>query len=246
MSSGLQVVTTLDRPELGSQAEAAFLGGWPEFIFHDPISKAHIERVEKYFPEFDVLLLDEGEVVAGGWGVPLVWDGSARDLPEGYDGALVRSVEGHEARVAVDTLSIMAAAVRPDHQGKGIASEVLVALRERALRNGLRRVIAPVRPPLKARYPLVPMERFLSWTRGDGLALDPWIRTHQRLGATVLAPALRSMRIQGTVAEWEAWTEMAFPESGQYVVPEALDLVAIDRDADQGEYVEPNVWIRHR
>ena len=30
------------------------------------------------------------------------------------------------------------------------------------------------------------------------------------------------MRISGTVAEWEEWTETAFPESGEYVFPRGL------------------------
>jgi hypothetical protein len=39
---------------------------------------------------------------------------------------------------------------------------------------------------------------------------------------------------------------MRFPDSGPYVVPGALVPVEIDRDRDQGRYVEPNVWVRHR
>jgi hypothetical protein len=54
------------------------------------------------------------------------------------------------------------------------------------------------------------------------------------------------MIIMGTVAEWEEWTAMAFPESGMYVVPEALDLVVIDREADTGRYAETNLWMQHR
>ncbi len=53
------------------------------------------------------------------------------------------------------------------------------------------------------------------------------------------------MVISGTVGEWEQWTGMAFPESGRYVVPEALDLVEIDREQDTGRYREPNLWMRH-
>jgi len=34
--------------------------------------------------------------------------------------------------------------------------------------------------------------------------LDPWLRTHQRLGAAILGPAPRSMLITGTVCEWES------------------------------------------
>ncbi|HYY15813.1 MAG TPA: hypothetical protein VE965_04050 [Gammaproteobacteria bacterium] len=56
---------------------------------------------------------------------------------------------------------------------------------------------------------------------------------------------VRSMLIEGTVEEWEHWAKMAFPESGRYVVPDALDLVVIDRETDQGQYTEPAVWMRH-
>jgi hypothetical protein len=106
-------------------------------------------------------------------------------------------------------------------------------------------VIAPVRPTLKNRYPLADMADFAGWTRPDGLHLDPWIRTHQRLGASILRPAPRSMVITGTVAEWEDWAKMAFPQTGPYVVPAALDLVQIDREQDLGSYEETNLWMRH-
>jgi hypothetical protein len=38
---------------------------------------------------------------------------------------------------------------------------------------------------------------------------------------------------------------MAFPETGRYVVPDALDLVTIDREQDRGTYAESNLWMRH-
>lgn len=81
--------------------------------------------------------------------------------------------------------------------------------------------------------------------REDGLALDPWIRTHQRLGARILAAAPESQILTGTIAEWERWTGMVFPETGDYVIPEGLSLLRLDRSADQGTYVEPNIWMRH-
>jgi GNAT superfamily N-acetyltransferase len=241
----IEVVTTGDRHDLDGQARDALRTVWPEFIFHDPVVPDYIGRVETYFPQFDVLLLDDGQVVAGGWGVPIRWDGTVGALPDGYDGALVSAVTEHEASTPADTLCIMAAAVKADRQGGGLAGKTLAALRERAIAAGLERVVAPVRPALKSRYPLAPMERFARWARTDGLHIDPWIRAHQRLGATNLAPAPRSMIIIGTVAEWEDWTAMAYPETGQYVVPDALDLVTIDREQDRGTYAETNLWMRH-
>jgi GNAT superfamily N-acetyltransferase len=240
-----EVVTAADRPDLDDQARAALRAGWPEFIFHDPVGSEYIGRVGDYFGEYDILVLEAGEVVAGGWGVPLAWDGSVASLPAGYDGGLISAVTGREQSVAPDSLSIMAATVKPGHQGTGLAGRVLTALRERAVAAGLARVVAPVRPTLKERYPLTPMERFARWSRADGLHLDPWIRTHQRLGASVLAPAPRSMIITGTVAEWEEWAAMDFPGTGRYVVPGALDLVEIDRERDRGTYAETNLWMRH-
>jgi hypothetical protein len=241
----MDVVTTSDRPDLEDEARAGFRVRWPEFIFHDPISRSYVDRVEKYFASYDVLLLDEGRVVAGGWGVPMRWDGSVEDLPDGYDGALARAVDGYEAEVAPDALCLMAVAVVNGEARRGLAGMALSALRDRAAAAGLERVIAPVRPSLKPRYPLADMEEFAAWTRTDGLSIDPWIRTHQRLGATILGAARRSMVIVGSVAEWEAWTEMVFPQTGRYVVPDALGLVEIDREADQGTYVEDNLWMRH-
>jgi len=112
--------------------------------------------------------------------------------------------------------------------------------------HGFDTLIAPVRPTLKHRCPVTPIERYLAWRRHDGTHLDHWLRTHERLGAEILKVAPESMRVSGTVAEWEGWVEMALPESGSFVVPGALVPVEIDRERDEGVYVEPNVWMVHR
>lgn len=243
---GLEIVTTADRPDLHEQAGAAFRGLWPQFIFHDRLAAEYHPRSEEYFPQFDVLVTADGAVVAGGWGVPLRWDGTIADLPVGgYNGALIAAVSGYEAATTSDTLCVMAAAVRTDRQGAGLAGVVLTALRERAVAAGLTRVICPVRPASKADHPHLPMSAFAALTRPDGLHVDPWIRTHQRLGAAILAPAERSMVIEGTLADWETWTDRTFPASGRYEVAGALDLVAIDRERDHGTYIEPNLWMQH-
>ena len=111
--------------------------------------------------------------------------------------------------------------------------------------HGLAELVAPVRPPLKASYPLAPMERYAGWRRADGALLDPWLRVHERLGAEVVRIAPRTLVIVGTVAEWEEWTGMRFPDSGPYVVPGALQPVLIDHGRDEGRYDDPNVWMRH-
>lgn len=240
-----RIVTTSDRPDLGEQGKAVLLPGWPEFIFHDRVSAELIGRAAEYFPRYDLRLLADGAVIAGGWAVALRWDGTPGGLPAGYDGALTAAITEHESAVPPDTMCVMAAAVGADRQGAGLGGEVLTALRARAARAGLRRMIAPVRPVLKSRYPLTPMESYARWTRDDGSHVDPWIRTHQRLGAVILRPAPGSMVVTGTIAEWEEWTGMLFPETGRYIVPGALDPVEMHVEGDRGRYAETNLWMRH-
>ena len=57
--------------------------------------------------------------------------------------------------------------------------------------------------------------------------------------------ASKSVVVTGAVAEWEGWTEMALPQSGVYVVSGALVPIEIDRERNEGVYVEPNVWMVH-
>ncbi|HSI96884.1 MAG TPA: hypothetical protein VK926_00850 [Gaiellaceae bacterium] len=102
-----------------------------------------------------------------------------------------------------------------------------------------------MRPSRKARYPLVPIDRYAHWETEEGLPFDPWLRTHARLGARIIRLCELPMTITGTVARWEEWARKDFPESGEHVVPGALVLVSIDRGDDVGTYVEPNVWMHH-
>jgi hypothetical protein len=240
-----EIVITSDRPDLEEQSQAALLTVWPEFIFHDQVSSELMGQVAEFFPQCDIRILDDGEVVAGSWGVPLRWDGTPGTLPGGYDGALISAVTGYEESVPPDTLCVMAVAVRADRQGAGLGGQALTAMRSVATAAGLERMISPVRPVLKSRYPLTPMANYARWTRADGAHVDPWLRTHLRLGGVILGPAPRSMIVTGTVTEWEQWVSMAFPETGRYVVPGALDLVEIDRERDLGTYAETNLWMRH-
>lgn len=242
--SHLEIVTTADRDDLHHQFPDAFRSSWPEFIFHDPVANTYAAAVQERFAAYDVTIVLGEVVVAGGWGVALGWDQTLDDLPGGYDDALVKSFSTDDLATH-NTLSVMAIAVHRDFRGRALSSMVITELRRRALDAGLAHVIAPVRPTLKSSYPLTPLANFARWRRDDGEHLDPWIRTHERLGARILAPAPRSMVVTGSVSQWESWTRMAFPESGAYVVAGALDLVVIDREHDSGLYIEPNLWLQH-
>lgn len=241
----LTIVALADLPDLLAD-DLPFGEGWPEIVFHDPVAKRYMPRVDELFPHLNLVVLDDEEgVIAGGWGVPLAWDGTIENLPEGWDSALAKSIDDHDAGVRSDALCTMAAEVVRGHQSKGLGGLVLSALKRKAREQGLQRMIAPARPTMKARYPLTPIDRYAGWTRADGALFDPWLRTHERVGAQVIATTTRSMRIEGTVQEWESWAKMEFPYSGRSIVPDALDVVLIDREHDLGVYEELAVWMRH-
>lgn len=249
MTSTVETMGARERPE--NQMEQLFGDGWPEFITADQVVKEYIGTVRELFADLELVLLDGDDVpVAAGWAVPLRWDGGPEfitaDLPSGYSDSLVRAVSDHADGLIPDTLVVMAAQVHPGRRGRGLAGEFITAMRRLADQRGWPRVIAPVRPTLKSRYPLTPIEQFASWTRADGRSLDPWLRTHQRLGAKVIATAPASQTMTGTVTQWEEWAGMRFPDSGVYVIPDGLSTLRIDSDNDIGIYVEPNVWMQHQ
>ncbi|HEV7678577.1 MAG TPA: hypothetical protein VGQ42_08415 [Candidatus Dormibacteraeota bacterium] len=220
--------------------------GWPSFIGHDAIANRLMPVVHDLIGDYSMIVMsDDGRVAAGGWGLPLHWDGTVEDLPAGWDGALERAaaclVEGRPA----NTFCAMATEVVAGFQGRRLSARVLAAIRDNAYTRGLRRMIAPTRPTLKSRYPLTPIARYAWWQREDGTPFDPWVRMHTGVGAHVLAPAPVSMTITGTVADWESWAGMLFPDSGDYVIPDALDVLHVDRAADTATYIEPAIWVRH-
>jgi hypothetical protein len=238
------IASLAERPDLLDRLP--FGPGWPKFIFHDPVADRLMPTVERLFADYNLVLLDADDVViAGGWGVPLAWDGTVEGLPGGWDGALERAVAGHEAGTVPDTFCAMATEVVAAHRGTGLSARVLTALQVRSAEHGLARMIAPARPTLKHRYPLTPIDRYAAWRRDDGAPFDPWLRTHYRVGAEVFAPEHQAMVIEGSVSDWEDWTGMSFPESGDYVVPEALAPVSVDREGDVARYIEPAVWMLH-
>ena len=238
----MQVFTAAERPDLSDRADALAAGVWPEYNKHGDVLNRYWGSLGERFPGFQFVLVEDDEILAQGHMIPCRWDGTLAGLPEGIDDVMRQGMELEEPPNAASALAIE---VLPQHQGRGLAAQMVEAMRAICAAHGLVELIAPVRPTWKERYPLAPIERFAAWTREDGLPLDPWLRLHVRAGGEILKPVERSLRITGTVAEWEAWTGMAFPDSGRYIFPQGLAPLELDREADLGAYWEPNVWVRH-
>lgn len=186
----LSIFTLAERPDLEEEVGAIGLN-LPGFMAHDEVDNRYWERLPRDFPAFQLAVCEGGAAVAAGYTIPLSI--SPEDLPErGWDAALEGGFEDFEAGRSPNVLCALLAKVDPGKRGRGTSREVLRAMRNLASEKGLPTLIAPVRPTMKSRYPLAPMERYARWRREDDLLFDPWMRVHERLGAKVARVAPES------------------------------------------------------
>ncbi len=240
----MKLIRYTERPELWSNTLEITREVWPEYNLHGDVMNAYWDRLFEVFPGYQFVLYED-EVLAEGHTVPCTWDRTPDGLGEGIDAMLIAAFQAHEARRTPNALCALAAEIRPRFQGRGLARQILDAMASLARDNGLTHLIAPVRPSFKDRYPITPIERYVTWRDHGGEAFDPWIRVHLRRGGTIARPAPRSLRITASIAEWEQWTGLRLPESGTYTFPNGLAPIEIDHQSDTGAYWEPNVWIVH-
>jgi hypothetical protein len=243
-----QVVRYSDRPDLRHSIDDLSREVWPEYNQHGDTLSHYWAQLYDTFPEWQFVLYDPDEemILAKGHTIPMAWDGTDAGLGPGIDATMAGAFELHAAGGRPTAVSALAAEIPPRHQGKRLSAAVLTAMAGLARDAGLSHLIAPVRPSRKDRYPTIPIERYARWTRPDGTPFDPWVRVHTRMGARIGPVIPHSLHITGTAADWESWTGMEFPETGDYVFPAGLSTVHIDRENDTGEYWEPNIWIIHQ
>jgi GNAT superfamily N-acetyltransferase len=235
----VNLVRYADRPDLRVRRDLSEQT-FPEFMHHNEPGGRWWSSLYERFPAFQLALLDGDELVAEGHSLPIPWDGTVEELPSGWDEAFSRGMTSSHPPTALSALAI---SVRPERQGEGLAARMIEAFKDAARGEGLGNVLAPVRPTWKERYPLIGIERYLTWRRDDGSHFDPWLRIHERIGGEIVAAAPESMVIEAPVTDWEEWTGMRFPEDGTYVFPGAL--APLEVHAGVGRHVEPNVWVQH-
>ncbi|HMB25287.1 MAG TPA: hypothetical protein VKP08_20735, partial [Anaerolineales bacterium] len=178
--------------------------------------------------------------------LPFRWDRPLEDLPEGgWDWVFLKAIEDHKNGVTPNIQSAIQVAIHPDYKNLGLSTKMVQAMRAIGETKGYKYLVAPVRPIQKCRYPLISIDDYICWKNREGLPFDGWLRVHARLGASVIKPCHQAMTICGTCAEWEEWTGIQFPQSGQYVLFDALNPIEINREKDEGIYIEPNVWTVH-
>ncbi len=240
----LTVVAADENPGLWEEVEThrLFDGVWPEYNLHGTYTGQYFSVLFPRFAHVQALLLDarSDEVIARVRCIPFRWDGSLDDLPRGIDAVGLRAIGEHQPPTA---LSALAAEVRRDYQGAGLSDLLVDTMALLARSCALTTLVAPVRPSHKDRYPLIPIDRYVTWRREDGQAFDPWIRVHLRKGGRILRCEPQSLEVAAPVTAWQRWIKMPFPDDGQFVFPGGLALLTVAQGI--GTYFEPNVWIVH-
>jgi hypothetical protein len=244
--SRYDIVTGEERPDLIEKGDAVFELVWPEFMLNGIVANELFPELPDTFPEYQFVLLEPAteNIVALGNSLPLFYE--SEQLPdEGWDWAIRTGFKQNKCGVAPNTLCALSITIFPEYLGTGVSPFAVKAMLAVGSNKGYKELIAPVRPNAKSQYPLTPMDNYVRWERDDGLPFDPWMRVHARLGAETTNVCGKAFRIEGSVAQWEEWTGMAFLESGWYIVSGALVPVEIDVETDKGIYLEPNVWMVH-
>jgi GNAT superfamily N-acetyltransferase len=239
------LVTLAERPDLTDEIGALLSSRWPMFMLAGrPGHAEDLDELVQAFPDHQVLAVDVDDRVCGAaFSLPIDWDGTPAGLPSGWDDAVTRAAALRRSGGRPDAASALSITVASDAGRRGLAVRLIEALRAATAQAGGRALVAPVRPVLKDRYPLVDLDDYVTWRTTDDEAFDPWLRTHLRLGARLLGVAAASMTIVGTVDDWRTWLEDPLPGPGSYVVPGGLvPLVVAD---GVGTYVEPNAWLVH-
>lgn len=242
-----RVETLAESPHLRARLDEIAAVGWPPFMRADEVSEARWARLLDTWPgyQFGIVRADDGVVVGAGHSVPCAWDGTVPGLPDGWDDVVETAISSAErTQPGFTTASALSVVSDPAERSTGLAAVAIAAMRRVVRHVGHETLIAPVRPNLKHRYPLIPMESYVAWTDEEHRCFDPWLRAHLMAGARILGVAPRSMTIVAEVREWERWLGAPMPGEGDYVIPDALVPVQVDSHG-KGYYVEPNVWMSH-
>lgn len=196
----VKVFTVAQRRELKLELVDLSERIWPEFMAEDDIESWG--ALYSHFAEYQFAFVDESDqVVAGGHTVPFKWSGVVEELPETIEAVMQNALanrpdsahSGAGLSSELNYLCAIAALIDESARGQGISRSILSEMKELARGDELVGVVVPVRPNFKARHPETSIEEYAGWRREDGQLYDPWLRTHERLGAERLGFIPRSL-----------------------------------------------------
>ncbi|MCI0709086.1 MAG: GNAT family N-acetyltransferase [Chloroflexi bacterium] len=239
-------IYTLDEhPSFRAEIDRISAEAWVPFMHHHKVIKPQWPLLFERFPRYQFTIFEGKNCVAIGNTVPIFWDGTLENLPAGWDAAFAQGFVDQDDGKTPTVLSAVSVGVTPAQRRRGFGKMLLETMKYLARKNNLPLgLIATVRPTGKSKYPLIPFEDYVQWKNDDGLTFDPWLGLHEDMGAQRLRIEPQSKTIMGSVKQWAAWTDLRFPQDGDYIVRNALVPVMV-KDG-KGLYIEPNIWMHHK
>jgi len=222
---------------------------WPAYLNQGHFISLY-DKLMRTYPQYQYAMIDAAteRLVCNLMSVPLAFTEDDSQLPdEGWDWAITTGLEqARDKTLPKNALCVLEMTIDPDFQGKMLSKRMLKHVLEKTREQGFERIFGPARPNDKVAYPNIDIEKYVTWRVEKGRHQDAWLRFHEMMTGRIEKPCARSMTVTGSVADWEAWAQKKFPDSGDYIVGGALSLLHIDRETDTGLYVEPNVWMIYK
>lgn len=161
----------------------------------------------------------------------------------------------HRRTAESNCVMLVALTVHPKYRNMKLPSLLLNEVKKTAVRLGKDYVIGPFRP---SHYGQFKTERnaphseslfkeYVELKNGAGLPYDPWMRAVAREGVEFLRPELRSLRIPGSIGQFEAFRENYRPDKWYSPFPDVWECGEtqtwyVDRTRQRVISVEPNIW----
>lgn len=183
MTRNYKIVSLKERYDLFERQDRICEEVWPEFMLHDTVANTFWMQFIEAFKEYQLLIMDGSEILAIINTVPMHFEKSINELPdEGWDWSVKKSISDYKDKIKPNILMGVQIVVNRKHQGKGLSFLAVREMYNLAGKKGFNKLILPVRPSDKHKYPLIPMENYIKWKNENGLHFDNWLRVHIKIG----------------------------------------------------------------
>jgi hypothetical protein len=237
-----------EKLRLGRETAALTALVWPRYLVEEsdipePGLKFEItrEELERRFPAWGIRRDSDRKLVAFANGVHLFADFSKPLPSEGWRFA----IQSAGTSASTNCLCLLVANIDPSARGLGFSKILIARAKQAALESGFQKMIAPVRPTLKALEPFVAMEEYVRRRSEKGGYFDPWLEVHSRSGGSYDSVCGESVKIVASLGKWRAWTGLSLCKNGPVAIPDGVSPLKVDVQAGVGIYQEPNVWFRY-
>jgi GNAT superfamily N-acetyltransferase len=241
----MRFITLKEQPSLLKEfyaIEKATWGSLPYLDFGASFNYNYFELIE-YYNEHQIFLLDDNDYPISIVNSLPISKLNLNQLPDdGWDWALEQCFNLKKESGQEKNLVALSISVPPHLRNQGIATKMILKLKEHAKQNNFENLIAPVRPSLKQLHPDINMEEYINWKNNKNEIYDPWLRTHIKCGGEIINICKSSMTIIEPINFWKLWVDN-LNEDGTYIIPGGL--VPLQINNGMGIYQEPGIWINH-